>query len=163
MGAMLEFKPAAWIITSNCAALLLGLCLLAFPAGAAPQQLKHGMGYQQVIALLGEPQERVERETLRQDIWRYQGGQVFFSNGRLVAWTVAGAAPSGEPVAGEIRDSSPTLKAPKPSSKIEVAKYENLLTEILDSLPDDGSSAKDGIEGGISPISPVAPPPPMVE
>lgn len=55
-----------------------------------PETLRSGMGFHEVIRLLGPPSERREHEANRETTWEYPSQKIFFKNGRVVAWSPRG-------------------------------------------------------------------------
>lgn len=53
-------------------------------------ELTEGMNYNQVLRVLGEPTEKIDKETKREDVWLYGLNELVFAEGKLVAWKEAG-------------------------------------------------------------------------
>ena len=54
--------------------------LLATPRS----QVQEGLSFDKIISKLGAPKEKIEMETTRKSIWKYEGGRIItFQNGRV--------------------------------------------------------------------------------
>lgn len=111
-------------------------------------QLADGSSSAEVIAALGEPTERVEKEAKRDEIWRYPNAIVRFHEGVVVAVTNK----SGEP------QNVPPTPAAHVSERAKTGgkQVEELISEILREVPTDNSPAGPGNPSGNPP-----PPPPI--
>ena len=68
---------------------LIGAVSLGPEAAFARQplpELRVGMSYGEVANLYGAADEKVERETKREELWRYRHTEALFRNGRIVSW-----------------------------------------------------------------------------
>ena len=66
------------------AVIAVGLFLVSLPSwGQALRGVAAGMGYEDVIRVVGMPLDREEREATREDVWRYAKFQVIFREGRV--------------------------------------------------------------------------------
>ena len=48
------------------------------------EQLSAGMSQSQVLGILGAPNERIEKEVQRQNVWVYSGAAITFLDGKLI-------------------------------------------------------------------------------
>ena len=110
--------------------LLLGFFSIIFPAllwAEAPLiELKHGMSFYDVLKSLGTPQEKLEREAQREEVWIYANRKIIFQEGKVVAWS-DGTSPKHAP-----QQPSTALADAKVQS--DPKQVESLLGEILSDL-----------------------------
>lgn len=110
-----------------------------------PRDLKTGMSFYEVLKLWGPPQEKREHEIKREDVWIYNNIEVFFKEGRVLAWAVRDVRGQfGEVINEEVKaeeappQESKTLivrRPPQPGP--EVAE---ILGEIMRETPTEGAS-----------------------
>lgn len=87
------------------------------------------MGYYDVLRLWGAPREKQQREAKREEVWLYDGGKVFFHEGRVAAWVWPASSGSGS-TTEKLTERNNALKGrPENAAKREAA--EEVLTEIL--------------------------------
>jgi hypothetical protein len=142
-------------------ALLLGLGICSGTAFARlpVPELRIGMSYSEVAALLGPADEKVERETKREELWRYSHTDALFRNGRVVSWHRVGRE-------ADIAEANAALPIPGHlSAKAQAAKEKERripLTDILNEV--EQITPADASTGGALGMPPNAlrgvPPPP---
>lgn len=131
--------------------LILAVSMAFLPSFAAAEvglaQIAQGSTGKEVVALVGEPKERIERETKRELVWIYPTGSVVFVGGKARSVYLNGS--SQDRFSEEYRRSVEMAKpvAPKaPSSPVE-----DILSEILKEVPSDGA-ADGGAPGDLKPV-----------
>lgn len=104
--------------------------------GVAPRgvALEQGLPLVEVQKRWGAPKEREERETKRQELWRYANSEVLFEDGKVISWHSAAIRTAVEeanlaPTAAPLRK-----RAPKPLK-------DETVHEILNELQGFGSSS----------------------
>lgn len=87
--------------------------------------LNRQMGYSEVLQLWGAPIEKIEKETKRQDVWRYPDAKVIFNKGRVVAWSYIDDNSATSPVISsqEAESSEPSL--------VDDSQVEDILKDIM--------------------------------
>ena len=123
---------------------LLAALLATIPRQAGAERraahVETGSTRREVIALRGEPAERIERETKRTETWIYPGDEIVFSGDRVVEVREAPVAP--EPAA-EPTLPSVTIKGPSrhpstasaPGKQVDIGA---LLAEVSKATPQEG-------------------------
>ena len=144
---------------------LLSLCCFLALSTAFAEQLSAsvtgargiiaGMSYQEVVRVLGLPQERVEREALHEDLWIYPRVAIVFKEGK-----VSGSQDpvSRQTVPFKVQEVRPS---PSPSQNNESVAIEEILSDIMSiSGGDDSASSNDSSNVSTLPRNIMPPPPP---
>lgn len=107
--------------------------------------LVKGIEHREVMTLKGEPTEKIEMESRREELWRYPGVDLIFHEGKLRDWKVKGQA--GDRTA---QQSVHARQAPTPGQRAAPSLLETqrpdarranaLLGDILRELPAEGRS-----------------------
>ena len=102
--------------------------------------LEIGMNYQDVTQAFGDPVEKMEYESKREEVWKYPEAEIRFSKGRI-----KGVVLSGEILQENSKPMSPldALLAEAPAgagASGDASTVEDILTEIM--LTEDGGSKK---------------------
>ena len=104
-----------------------------------------GMGYDEVIKVMGMPLEREEREITREDVWRYPKFQVIFREGRVSGFytskgrvDLAAADHQGK---GQANAASRGGEAGGKGGAKDEVTLDEILADIM-SGPEDGSSVE---------------------
>lgn len=101
------------------------------PRGAV---LEQGLSATEVLKRWGAPVEREERETKRQELWRYVNSEVLLENGKVLSWR----GPPVRQAATEQAGSAPLQPVRQhPAKPLE----DSTITEILNELQGYSSSA----------------------
>ena len=112
--------------------------------GIAPRgvSLEDGMPVAEVLKRWGPPKERIERESKRQDLWRYANSEVLFENGKVKSWDGA---------ISRARDTELTVTEVTAPVQVRAARpmKDETVKEILNELQ--------GYGGASSPSSPSGP------
>jgi hypothetical protein len=146
---------------------------LAFAAAAAvlpvsalaehqPPPLTAGQSYRDVLMLWGPPDEKIEMESRRRDIWKYPNGQAVFENGRVVAWN---RADTTSPPGAQARVKRDEKRNEPANSRTVTQDNPNLIDEIMNELPSEGPVPSGPSAPGMPPGMPgpggmIQPPPP---
>ncbi len=111
-----------------------GLCI-GWPSYCMSEssELKQGLGYHEVIGLLGSPSEKVEKESSRETLWIYEQRQLRFRNGKLYDWSLSTAETRSPLIAAEAKQELQPLGV---ENDVEVQ-------EILSEIINDGSPAEE--------------------
>jgi hypothetical protein len=86
--------------------------------------LNKQMGYSDVLQLWGAPIEKIEKETKRQDVWRYADAKVIFNKGRVVAWSYNDDNSATSPL------NTPEIESAEPSL-VDDSQVEDILKDIM--------------------------------
>ena len=103
---------------------ILGACFLAIIcsevalAKVPNPPLMTGMGTEEVVKSWGPPQEKIERETKREEIWRYPEGDLIFRQGHLVNFPGFVAAESKNSVASSAESATDNVKVSPTGAKV---------------------------------------------
>lgn len=115
-----------------------------------PVSLRSGMGFHEVIRLLGPPIERREHEANRETTWEYPSQKIFFKNGRVVAWAPRGQVlgerrvPAGDGAENSENRESKVIRGPEngQGTAPDDETIRQILGEILNAPTPPGISAK---------------------
>lgn len=113
--------------------------------------LKNGMTYNAVLQAWGAPNEKLEYEARRKDVWVYPAAHVTFMNGRLVKWTLKGGGPVSDtgPAPADFNSASmdaietDPVRPPEPATRGDLATQADLMEEILAEIVKEGPSRDD--------------------
>lgn len=116
-------------------------------AEAGLSNIVQGSTSKEVMALVGEPRERLERETRRELVWIYPTGSVVFVGGRARSVYLNGS--SQDRFSEEYKRTVELAKAATPAPPS--SPVEDILTEILKEVPSEqGAGAEAG--GDLKPV-----------
>lgn len=101
--------------------------------------ISEGMTFAEVVRLLGAPSEKVERETKRENIWKYSDREVFFQEGRVVSVKLSEAAAAAA-VGDPLDDDLSTYSDQELDENVAV---EEILSEIMRVAPQEEDSKQD--------------------
>jgi hypothetical protein len=133
-----------------CLMALIGVVSLDIDVALARQplpDLRVGMSYGEVAALYGAADEKIERETKREELWRYSHTEALFRNGRIVSWHRVGRdAQMAIPVADLPVSRQLSAKAHAARERERKIPLTDILNEVEQSTPGDASAG--GVPGG---------------
>ncbi len=128
-------------------------------AAAKFPPLQAGMAFHEVVYLWGSPAEKSERETKREDLWRYPQGEVLFREGVVVSW-------KAQMLSTELLEAKMRPVTPPKRNSLESEQFDELLNEIMRELPDEPAGPGSGNSATTPPgpsnpaaVAGLAPPP----
>jgi hypothetical protein len=132
--------------------ILIVLTLYVLPCYAEGDltRVTYGSETKHVIALIGEPTEKIEREAKREVVWYYPTGSIVFSKGRAKSVFIDGIS--------QDRFSQEYLRLTQPAkpdnSKGLNSPVEDILSEILREVPSEGGAetASPSAPGEVKPL-----------
>ncbi len=101
-------------------------------------QPRNGMSFHEVLKLYGAPLERKEREARRETVWEYPERQIFFKEGRVVAWA-SGGQKSMSPQEPKV---APTVRAESDDESSRTAPDDETIRLILGEIMNGPDAAK---------------------
>jgi len=105
-----------------------------------PQPLEVGLTQREVLSRWGAPDEREERETKREDVWRYKGGsQVSFAAGKVVTWEIGRGISGGIPLSPALAESAARSAADADEVKVTDSDVKDILDQIVEKSNQQGS------------------------
>lgn len=130
----------------GCGVLLAAIAPSFVSAEVGLLRVTQGATGKEVMALIGEPKDRIERETRRETVWIYPTGSVVFKGGKARSVYLNGS--TQDRFSDEYRRS---VELAKPVPTPEVASpVEDILTEILREVPSEPGA--DGAAGDLKPV-----------
>jgi hypothetical protein len=116
------------------------------------------MNFPDVIKAWGAPDERIEHESARKDIWIYAFGKVAFHEGRVTSWSVN---KSPTIIAENTRAERPRLSDSRNSGGDDPQLVEEILAEIMKEAPQQDDKLPPGSPPPPAISMPNQPPPPI--
>lgn len=109
-------------------------------------RVAQGATGKEVAALMGEPTDRIERETRREQVWIYPAGSVVFVAGKARSVYINGSEQDrfSEEYRRSVELAKPVVQKPISSP------VEDILTEILKEVPSE--TGADGAAGDMKPV-----------
>ncbi|MDC0358012.1 hypothetical protein OAO01_04280 [Oligoflexia bacterium] len=97
--------------------------------------LEQGMHHSAVLKLLGPPTEKQEKETKREEVWKYEAAEVVFHEGKVISWATNNAELDAQLIlkTKKVASDSDAHVAQKDSTD-QVAVAE-ILSEIMREVP----------------------------
>lgn len=129
---------------------VLSICFSGVVLADADTPLSVGMSRAEVREAWGKPQERLEQETNRKEMWRYDTGVVTFINHQVSSWKFSGGeqpaleaeAVEEEPVGDSGRIIPPLVFDEMAQKKPAGTDMKSILAEIMDNQPEEKSRPK---------------------